>query len=201
MKPAERSYAIVPAAGRSRRMGQPKLLLPWKGRTLLEHVLAAWTDSAVTSVIVVAHADDARLRDLARRCGADVVAPTDPPEDMQSSLAVGLRHVAKRLAPQSEDLWLAAPADLPFVTAELIDALLAAARRTDRAIVAPRAAERRGHPLVLRWPLADELSHLPSGSGLHALTRRHGVWEIDWPDERIHWDVDTPEDYRRSGGP
>lgn len=197
MKPAERSYAIVPAAGRSRRMGQPKLLLPWGDRTLLEHALAAWTGSAVTSVIVVAHADDARVQDLARSCGAEVVAPTDPPDDMQASLAAGLRHVAKRRAPQPEDFWLAAPADLPFVTAELIDSLLAAARRTEHPIVAPRAAERRGHPLVLRWPLADELSNLPPGAGLHALTRRHRVCEIDWPDERIHRDLDTPEDYQR----
>jgi CTP:molybdopterin cytidylyltransferase MocA len=38
--PTMQTFAIIPAAGRSVRMGQPKLLLPWGQTTLLEHVLA-----------------------------------------------------------------------------------------------------------------------------------------------------------------
>lgn len=196
MTPIARAYAVIPAAGRSHRMGEPKLLLPWGDRTLLEHTLAAWMASEVTSVVLVAHPQDLAIHDLARRSGADVVAPTDPPDDMQQSLAVGLGSIAKRLAPQPEDVWLTAPADMPFLSAELIDALLDAARQCDAPIVAPRVAGRRGHPVLLRWPLAEELRQLAPGSGLHALTRRHEVREIDWPDARILEDLDTPEDYR-----
>ena len=35
------TFAVIPAAGRSQRMRQPKLLLPWNHGTLIEHVLGA----------------------------------------------------------------------------------------------------------------------------------------------------------------
>ena len=56
-----RSFAVVPAAGRSERMGAPKLLLPLGDSTVIEHVLAAWTASPVTRTVVVVRADDAEL--------------------------------------------------------------------------------------------------------------------------------------------
>ena len=40
-----RSFAVVPAAGRSRRMGRPKLLLPWGESTIIQQVLGAWRAS------------------------------------------------------------------------------------------------------------------------------------------------------------
>jgi molybdenum cofactor cytidylyltransferase len=56
-----RSFAIVPAAGRSARMGAPKLLLPLGDRPVIDWVLAAWTASRVTRTVVVVRADDAPL--------------------------------------------------------------------------------------------------------------------------------------------
>ncbi|HMP05911.1 MAG TPA: NTP transferase domain-containing protein, partial [Lacipirellulaceae bacterium] len=60
-----RSFAIVPAAGRSVRMGAPKLLLPVAGRPLIDHVLAAWSASRSTRIVVVVRGDD---HALATRC-------------------------------------------------------------------------------------------------------------------------------------
>ena len=46
-------YAVVPAAGRSRRMGQPKLLLGMGGQTVIEHVITALREGGVDRVLVV----------------------------------------------------------------------------------------------------------------------------------------------------
>src|SRR5690606_37389168 len=50
-----RSFAILPAAGQSRRMGAPKLLLPWGETTLIGEVIRSWKDSRVDQVLVVIH--------------------------------------------------------------------------------------------------------------------------------------------------
>ena len=48
-----RSFAIIPACGRSVRMGTPKLLMPWKDSTVIEAVLAAWEQSQIDEIVVV----------------------------------------------------------------------------------------------------------------------------------------------------
>ena len=89
------SFAIIPAAGRSQRMGQPKLLLPWGERTIIEHVLGVWRASRVTQVVLIVHPQDARLAELGRGCGAVVVQPADAPREMKVSVQIGLAHVAR----------------------------------------------------------------------------------------------------------
>ena len=66
-----RSFAVIPAAGRSQRMGQPKLLLPWGRTTVIEHVLGVWRASRVTHTVIVVHPDDKFLAELSHqlRCG------------------------------------------------------------------------------------------------------------------------------------
>ena len=53
-----RTFAIVPAAGHSRRMGQAKLLLPWAVGTVIDSVLQAWTTSSVDRTYIVVRAAD-----------------------------------------------------------------------------------------------------------------------------------------------
>src|SRR5437868_3233433 len=92
-------YAIVPAAGRSQRMGSAKLLLSWGERTVIETVIDAWRASRVAKVIVVVHPADHEVATLARQAGAEVVMPEAPPPDMRSSVLRGLEYVAATLAP------------------------------------------------------------------------------------------------------
>src|SRR5690606_25777101 len=82
-----RCFAVIPAAGQSRRMGQHKLLLPWAGRTVFEAVVAAWQGVPVEAAVVVARSDDRPLIELCRRLSLDVVLPDPPPDDMKASVA------------------------------------------------------------------------------------------------------------------
>lgn len=193
-----RSFAIVPAAGRSVRMGQPKLLLPWGETTLVEHVLAAWQQSQVTSTIVVVHPDDHALADVCRRAQVEVLVADYPPPDMKASVALGLRQIAERYKPTATDVWLVAPADLPLLKARTIDAVLASHDPAQPAIVVPTdLGGKRSHPVLFPWPLAREVPRLAIDEGLKSLIARHAVHELTIPWLVPSADVDTPEDYRR----
>ncbi|MCA9206964.1 MAG: NTP transferase domain-containing protein, partial [Planctomycetales bacterium] len=103
-----RSFAVVPAAGESRRMGRPKLLLPWGDSTVIQTVLAAWQASRVDRVLVVVRPDDAELAEVCRRAGATVVVPGESPPEMKRSIQLALHEIHHRHAPTDADAWLLA---------------------------------------------------------------------------------------------
>jgi molybdenum cofactor cytidylyltransferase len=196
------TFAVIPAAGRSSRMGQPKLLLPWGGTTVIEHVLAAWRASRVDHVVVVVDPRDEALARLCAQCGVQVVVPQNPPAEMKDSVRLGLDW-AKSCHPQSGDAFLVAPADMPALTVELIDRLIEAHAASPQgpegmpSIWAPRHGTKRLHPVLFPWPLAQEVAQLGAGEGLNALVERHPVKYVEAPQDAIAWDFDTPEDYQR----
>lgn len=191
------SFAIIPAAGRSVRMGRPKLLLPWGDSTVVETVLATWRESGVSASIVTVHPADAELAARCQRAGADVVVAGEPPADMKASVALALAHVATRYQPQPTDAWLLAPADMPTITAALIAALVQHFAADPTRAVLPVHAGRRGHPVVLPWAWAEEVQSLGPHEGVRAFFARHRIDEFPWAGGEILEDVDSPGDYRR----
>jgi len=177
-----RYFAVIPAAGRSARMGRPKLLLPWQQSTIIQHVLGQWVASRVSHVVMVVHPDDHELADVARRSGAHVVAPLVPPPDMKASVAHALAWITAHLRPQADDAWLLAPADVPHLSAGLIDFVIAADEPLARRILVPACDGKKGHPVLFPWSLASEVVGLAPDAGLNALVQRHGAHELAWPD-------------------
>jgi molybdenum cofactor cytidylyltransferase len=192
-----RAFAVVPAAGRSQRMGRPKLLLPWRNATVIEHVLAAWLASDVERVVVVVHPDDASLAEICRRAGAEVVIPPAAPPEMKDSVLHALDFLRVAAAPSASDVWLLAPADMPTLPTAAIDLVIAAHDPDDARILVPRHAGRRGHPVLFPWPLCDEVARLGPSEGLNQLRRRFPVRELDFIEPAVLADLDTPDDYRR----
>ena len=192
-----RSFAIVPAAGRSKRMGRDKLLLPWGEATVIEAVVRAWREGGVDHVVVVTRADQQALSELCQSAGATVVMPATAPPEMRDSVCCGLAHIREAYSPCAEDVWLLAPADMPRLSPRVIERLLEAHDRAAPAILAPIAAGKRGHPVLFPWPLADAASALAADEGVNALLERHPVREIHCDRESLHDDLDTPDDYER----
>lgn len=178
-------------------MGQPKLLLPWRGSTVIEHVLSAWKASRAARVVVVVHAADQALAEVCRRAGAEVVVPAVPPEDMKASVGHALRWLTDHAAPGAFDAWLVAPADMPRLSAALIDAVIAAHGPDEASILRPVSNGRRGHPVLFPWTLASAVEKLSADEGLDALVRRNPVREIAWTDAGTFEDLDLPADYER----
>jgi len=193
-----RTFAIVPAAGRSQRMGQAKLLLPWGRHTIIEQVLAAWRASRVDKVVVVTHPDDANLADVCKHAGAEVVVAASPPPDMKASVLLGLAHIRQFHAPQAHDGWLVAPADLPLLSSAAIDATIAAHDPANLRIVVPVDTNgKHGHPVLFPWPMAVEVASLGEDVGLKALLQSRELRTVALPGGVDALDVDTPDEYRR----
>ncbi len=192
-----RSFAIVPAAGVSARMGAPKLLLPLGGRTVIEHVLGAWTASSVTHVVVVVRADDAGLIERCGQFRVELVTPAEAPPDMKASVALAIDHITQRHAPLDSDAWLVAPADLPRLAPSVIDAVIAAYDPAQPMAVAPVHRGTRGHPTLLPWAAAAQVKHLAPHEGVNALVARWPLLEVTCDFPGAFDDLDNRADYER----
>jgi molybdenum cofactor cytidylyltransferase len=203
-------YAIVPAAGSSRRMGQPKLLMSWKvakqdnwatpEMLVIDRVLEAWTTSRVTEVVVIVRPEDAALKEACQRWPVTVVHPTAPTLDMKASVCVGLRALHDRNPPANARCFIA-PADLPGLTSHVIDRILESSSDAET-IVLPRfggslETSTLGHPALLPWRLTHEIFELPADAGIDSMLQRHRHAYVLFPAEMSFKDIDTPEDYRR----
>jgi molybdenum cofactor cytidylyltransferase len=192
--------AIVPAAGRSERMGRPKLILPIGGIPLIARVVIALRDGGAGRVVVVAPSwNEPGVRTLieaAEAEGAEVVIPDRPTLDMRASVEIGLAHLAEGVEPTA---LLLTPGDIPGLTREAVTRVIEASIGSPGRIIVPRHAGRRGHPLLLPWPLAREIPRLSTGVGVNALLSEHDD-AIDYlliEDSELLDDLDTPDDYRR----
>ncbi|MGH7200841.1 MAG: nucleotidyltransferase family protein [Planctomycetaceae bacterium] len=192
-----RFLAIIPAAGHSRRMGRPKLLLPLGGQTVIARVLAALDREPVTERVVIVRQDDEPLQEEVRAAGAMLVVPETPPPDMRTSVEHGLNAVRDRFSPDADDVWMLVPADHPVLEPMVVDALVSEWQRRRADVLVPTYRGRRGHPTLFRWSLADAVAGIPPGEGLNRLTRggRFDVAELPIDDPAILTDLDTPEDY------
>ena len=192
-----KSFGIIPAAGKSQRMGDPKLLLAWGKGRVIDSVLAAWRDSRVSHVVATVRKTDLELQAACQSQGVELVIPDADPPEMKHSVQLALDYICRQYAPGHGDVWLLAPADLPLLRSETIDALLAAYRAEDPAIFVPTVNGQRGHPVLFPWPLAAEAGQLAASEGVNALLTRHKVHEIPLAGSQEFDDLDTPDDYRR----
>ncbi|MBX3443193.1 MAG: nucleotidyltransferase family protein [Planctomyces sp.] len=194
-----RTFALVPAAGHSRRMGRQKLLLPaGEGRTVIRALLDS-LHGVVAETWVLVRADDVELQRELQASDARVVAAEDNPPEMRDSVERLLREIERESAPTSEDAWLLIPADHPVLNRETLLALLREQESRPEAIHVPTHHGRRGHPTLFPWGLAAEVFTLPEGEGVNALLRRPAIslCEHAVDDPAVLWDLDTPEDYER----
>jgi molybdenum cofactor cytidylyltransferase len=191
------SIAVIPAAGESRRMGQPKLLLTWRGKAIIEHVLEAWRASRVTHVVMVVRAEDAALAEAASRYEAALVRADPPPVHMKDSVARGLAYAHQAYAPGPCDVWLLAPADMPRLSPSIIDRLLDEHNPARPQILVPRVGPKNGHPVLFPWSLASEVERLGPHEGINILRDRFPRRALVFDDCSAFADLDTPQDFRQ----
>jgi molybdenum cofactor cytidylyltransferase len=189
------TFAIVPAAGRSTRMGRPKLSLPLGDRTVLEHLLTALHDGGVEHIVVVIGPDAPELVPLVTAAGATAHLLAEPTPDMRTTVGRGLCWLEENVRPRPDDVWLLAPGDHPAINADTVRAVLAAASRYS--IVVPVHEGRRGHPTAIAWRHVPAIRALPVEVGINSFLRQQEVFEVPVADPGILTDLDTPEQYAR----
>lgn len=190
--------AIILAAGQSKRMGQPKMLLPWGKTTVLGQVISTFSQTQVSEIVIVSggvreavEAEAARLAEkFPVRC---IHNPAYASGEMLSSLQCGLAA----LGPGVEST-LIALGDQPQLSLDSARKVVAAFESTSARLIVPSYNRRRGHPWLVQRELWGELLALKAPETLRDFLNAH-VDEILYveADQTILKDLDTPDDYQR----
>jgi molybdenum cofactor cytidylyltransferase len=189
-------FALIPAAGESRRMGRPKLALPLGEKTVLEHVLDALRHTQVDHMLVVIGPHVAELSPIAQDAGALVLQLTEKTPDMRTTIERGLRWLEEHFHPGHEDSWLLVPADHPVLSPQIVRQLIQARQSNPtHAIVIPTFRGKRGHPALIGWRFVEQIRQLPPDEGINSFLRRSPLVELPVGDSDVLLDLDTPEDY------
>jgi molybdenum cofactor cytidylyltransferase len=185
--------AILLAAGRSRRMGAFKPLLPFGNRTVIETCIANLRAADVSDIIVVVghRADD--LRQHLRSLNVLFALNTDAESEMSVSIARGVEQVS-----EDAKALLISLADHPAVPGDTIREIIDEWKRGAR-LVQPEHKRRGGHPVLIDLAYRDELLQLDPQTGLRCLfeTHREEVRRLPVDSPYIARDMDTWEDYIR----
>lgn len=182
--------AVILAAGRSTRMGRPKLALEVGGAPMLRRVAQAALASRCGEVVVVLGADADAYRPLVADLSARVVLNPDYRHGLASSLRAGLTAVAPHAAGVVVLL-----ADQPFVTAAVIDEVVA--RGLAAGVAATRSRGAVGPPAYFSRALFAELAALEGDRGARAVVAAHPEAVIVPVPDAVGADVDSPDDLRR----
>jgi len=183
--------ALILAAGRSRRMGRPKPVLPLAGRTLLEWVLEPYRRLGAAPRVVVLGAGDRAAGAEAARLGAEVLVNREPGSEMFDSLRIGLRRLASEADPV-----LVQPADVPLAGLASIRSLWEGWRGSGAAAAIPTWKGRGGHPVLLGPAAVLEILDGPADRTLRDVlaSDRLEVLRVPVEWEGIRRDCDRPED-------
>ena len=195
-----RIFAIVPAAGCSRRMGRSKQLLDVGGRTMLERVLEPLAASAAAGVLLVTRSELIERLPLALP-RVTVAFNDDPDAAMIDSVRIGLGEWERRERPGPRDGFLVVPGDQPGLTPFAIDHCLRTFGQDPARIVIAVHSGRRGHPLIFPASLVPFVLSAACDQGLNQLARHHAqlVLSVECDSPAVTRNVNTPEDYRLLG--
>ena len=193
----KKTAAVILAAGESRRMGRPKLLLPWKEGCVLDAVLTAVTAASFEDRVLVSGAFRTQVEEVARRHGIRSVYNREFAAGQSTSLHTGL----KSLGPDTAAMFILA--DQPLLTAALLEDMLAAYRESGAVLLQPRTmAGRTGHPVLFGPEFFPELLRVSGDEGGRCVLQAHAkeITYLPVADDSIWQDMDTPEDYYRLRG-
>jgi molybdenum cofactor cytidylyltransferase len=191
--------AVVLGAGQSRRMGRPKLILPWGGHTVIAQIIATILQAGIADISVVVGPARALIEAALVGFPVRIVENPDAEKlDMLSSLQAGISAQTG-----SSRALLVFLGDQPQVEEGVIRSVIQRYSETCARLVAPSYQMRRGHPWLVERCMWAELLHLNPGKTMRDFLNAHGkeieYIEVDTPS--ILQDLDTPEDYRREKPP
>ena len=190
---------VILGAGASRRMGRPKLTLPWNDSVIVDHLITEWRKLGAAQIAIVVSADNARLLDTLDRialCQSQRIANPDPDRGMFSSIQCaahwsgwepGLTHMVVTLG------------DQPHLKESTLERLVNAGSKLPSHVCQPAIQGRPKHPVLLPWADFEELQTSRQPTFAHFLQERQNRRHlVDTDDPGLKLDIDTPDDYRQA---
>jgi molybdenum cofactor cytidylyltransferase len=185
------SYAgLILAAGESSRMGSPKALLEFRGKTFIDRLIRCFSACCSPVIVVLGHEPEVIRAGVRSPFEAVFVLNTEYQRGQFSSMQCGLRAV-----PADADGVVFTPVDHPNVEPATVAKLI----ESGALIAIPQYLGRHGHPVLFSRTLIPEFLALTPDRQARDVAHRHAsdTRYIDVADAGILDDIDDPEAYRR----
>ncbi len=186
--------AILLAAGKSERMGQNKLLLPFGGRTVIQRTLDSLLASRAGEVIVVLGNKAQEINaSIGNRRALSVLNPNFA-KGMSTSLVTGLGMVN-----QQARFIIIALGDQPLITTKVYNQLIETALNSEKGIILPVCKGERGNPIIISTKYRAELLAQTGDIGGRELLKIHpeDVLEVPVDCEGVVVNINTKEEYEK----
>lgn len=187
---------IILAAGLSTRMaGENKLLLPFRGRTVIEETVANMRQSNLSeTVIVTGYQQEAIALALEHMIGSTtrIVFNPDFADGRSGSIKCGLTAIDS-----SSGAALFMVADKPTVSHQLINRAIDQFQKKQPAILYVETPDGRGHPILFSKKIFDELQSLTGDIVGDDLIKKYKDEVQTIQDDQIQIDIDGIKDYQR----
>lgn len=186
--------AILLAAGKSRRMGTQKLLLPFGDTTVIHHIATQVLAAPVGRLIVVVGNDATSIKEALAGLAVHFAVNPDEQGDMLSSVRAGLGAVSH----ECQGI-LVVLGDQPAIEPRVLAEMFQRFKSSGGGIIVPTHAGRRGHPILFASSYIDEIQRQYDGQGLRGLLEAHpaDVLEVECDRSWVLADMDHPADYER----
>jgi len=175
-------------------MGRPKQLLSHNGKSLLENTVDTANDAEANPVIVVLGANAELLENIVVEKKVHIVENKEWKEGMASSIRCGL-HTLLHIAPSS-DAVIIMVCDQPFVSASLLNDLIATQKKTGKPIVTSHYENTMGPPALFYKTIFPELLELKGEAGARKIVERHSDDIATVLSTQGNIDIDTEADYK-----
>ncbi|MDQ3534070.1 MAG: nucleotidyltransferase family protein [Bacteroidota bacterium] len=185
---------IILAAGASKRMGQPKQMLPFQDSNLLQHTIKAAVNSVCNPIVLVLGANIDIILPQVLGNPIHIVENKEWEEGMASSLRTGLNKML--LLNKFIESVVILLCDQPFISSDQINKLVEASHITRKSIIISEYEQSEGVPALFNKEHFHELQHLKGKEGAKKLLKLHKdcTYKVPFPQGLI--DIDTPEDYK-----
>lgn len=186
--------ALVIAAGLSSRMQTNKLLLPYRGKTIIEWALSGFLSAGISCAAVVGH-QGTKLKEILHPLGITILENGDYSRGMSTSISKGIEYY-QRLT--GVDAVFLALADMPLIRSSTIRKLAAEYQQSKPLILAPARNGQRGHPVLFDRQMFFRLTELSGDIGARQLLKeqQHLLQLLEVDDKGIFLDIDDGEAYQ-----
>jgi molybdenum cofactor cytidylyltransferase len=188
--------AVVLAAGRSERLGRPKQLLPYRGRTLLRNTIECAIEAECSPIIVVLGARADLIEPTVEGLpGVEVVVHKGWRDGMGTTIRAGMQALRDHAAWADVRAVALLNCDQPLLRPEVLRTMRKKLDDAPESIVACEYGDTVGTPAIFEKSLVGRLEELPPGSGAKPVleAKRETLRRHSWPQGVV--DIDTPADY------